>query len=49
MKKSQEEDSRGRLVMLVMIDKDQHQHTRREAKRGELQLYSIERVKKRMF
>jgi hypothetical protein len=39
----------GRLVMMVMIDEDQHQHTRREAKRGELQLYSIERVKKRVF
>jgi hypothetical protein len=34
---------------LVMIDEDQHQHTRREAKRGELQLYSRERVKKRVF
>jgi hypothetical protein len=34
---------------LVMIDEDQHQHTRREAKRGELQLYFRERVKKRVF
>jgi hypothetical protein len=31
--------------MIVMIDEDQHQ----EAKRGELQLYSRERVKKRVF
>jgi hypothetical protein len=28
MKKSQEEDSRGRLGMIVMIDEDQHQEVK---------------------
>jgi hypothetical protein len=41
--------NKKRLAMMVMIDEDQHQHTRREAKRGELQLYSKERVKKIVF